>query len=204
MKVPKLYADSPTRRARQVTADAFVLLWVLAWWLVARGLYDATLALGRPGRELTEAGDGLAARMRDAADAAGSTPLIGDELSRPFTGAGSAADKIASAGVAQVEAVETLATVVGLAVFALPVVAALALHLPLRVRFVREATAAQRHIDSAADLDLFALRALARQPMHVLARVSADPAEAWRSRDQEVIRRLALVELDDVGLRPPV
>lgn len=203
MKVPKLYADSPARRARQVTADVFVVLWVLAWWGVARGLYDATLALARPGRELTEAGDGLAARMRDAADAAGSTPLVGDRLSQPFSGAVTAADKIASAGVAQVEAVETLATVLGLAVFALPVLAALALHLPLRFRFVREATAAQRHIDSAADLDLFALRALARQPMHVLARVSTDPAEAWRSRDREVIRRLALVELEDVGLRPP-
>ena len=41
----------------------------------------------------------------------------------------------------------------------------------VRYRFVREATTAQRFIDSSADLDLFALRAMAGQPMTVLARI---------------------------------
>ena len=73
---------------------------------------------------------------------------------------------------------------------------------PLRWRFVREATAGARFIDCADDLDLFALRALAHQPMRVLARISDDPAGEWRSRDPEVVRRLAELELADVGLRP--
>jgi hypothetical protein len=38
--------------------------------------------------------------------------------------------------------------------------------------------------------------------MRVLARVSDDPAGAWRARDPEVVRRLAELELADVGLRP--
>ena len=38
--------------------------------------------------------------------------------------------------------------------------------------------------------------------MRVLAKVSDDPAGAWRARDPEVVRRLAALELADVGLRP--
>ena len=53
------------------------------------------------------------------------------------------------------------------------------------------------------DLDLFALRALARQPMHRLAKISDDPAGAWRRGDPEVVRRLAVLELREVGLKPP-
>src|SRR5688572_7137544 len=47
-----------------------------------------------------------------------------------------------------------------------------------QVRFVRRASAGARFVDAADDLDLFALRALVHQPMHVLARVSDDPAGA--------------------------
>ena len=47
-----------------------------------------------------------------------------------------------------------------------------------RLRFIRRAGAAQRFIDAAPDLDLFALRAMANQPMPRLAGVSDDPAGA--------------------------
>ena len=85
----------------------------------------------------------------------------------------------------------------------IPIVLVVGVWLLLRLRFVRRATAAQRFIDADADLDLFALRALARQPMHRLARVSDDPAGAWRAQDPDVVRALALLELRDSGLRPP-
>jgi hypothetical protein len=68
---------------------------------------------------------------------------------------------------------------------------------------VRRATAGQRFIDRAPDLDLFAMRAMANQPMHRLARISPDPVRAWREGDAEVVRALALLELRDAGLRPP-
>ena len=99
-------------------------------------------------------------------------------------------------------AVEWLANWLGWSVALVPILGALLLHLPPRVRFVRRAAAGRALIDSAADLDLFALRALANQPMHVLAKVSDDPAGAWRARDPDVVRRLAELELADVGLRP--
>lgn len=45
---------------------------------------------------------------------------------------------------------------------------------------------------------------MATQPMPRLAAVSDDPAGAWRRGDDEIIRALALLELREVGLRPPV
>ena len=86
---------------------------------------------------------------------------------------------------------------------AIPILVVSAFYLPVRYRFIRRATAGQRFVDAVEDLDLFALRALARQPMHVLAKVSDDPAGAWRRRDPVVTRTLAELELRANGLRPP-
>ena len=61
----------------------------------------------------------------------------------------------------------------------------------------------QRFLDEGADLDLFALRAMAHQPLHVLARVDPDPAGAWRRGEPDVVDRLARLELRSAGLRPP-
>ena len=199
----KLYADSPVRRSWQVAADLLFVVWVYAWVRTALVVRDATLSLAGPGEQMDRAGTGLARRLGEAGSAVGDVPLIGAEVQAPFDEAGSAAGQIAAAGRAQVEAVETLAFWLGLAVGAIPVLIALAIHLPLRWRFVREATAGARYVDSTADLDLFALRAMARQPMHRLARISDDPATAWRRGDREVVRALALLELRDSGLSPP-
>ena len=199
----KVYADSPVRRTRQVVGDLLVVIWVLAWLLIARIVHGSVLLLAEPGLQIEAAGSGLADRLRDAGSTVAGAPLIGDDLRGPFDGAGDAADRLAAAGTSQVEAVEQIAMWLGLSVGAIPVLVALAIHLPLRWRFVREATAGQRFIDAAEDLDLFALRALARQPMHRLARVSDDPAGAWRRRDPALVRELAVLELRDVGLAPP-
>jgi hypothetical protein len=102
-----------------------------------------------------------------------------------------------------VAAVSDLAFWLGLIVGAIPILVMLAVYLPQRWRFVREATAGQRFVDASEDLDLFALRAMARQPMHRLARVSDDPAGAWRRGDADVVRALAELELRDTGLAPP-
>jgi hypothetical protein len=199
----KLYADSEGRRLRQLLGDALLLAWVLVWIKIGGAVHDATMLLARPGEEITSAGNGLADKLRVASSVVGNTPLIGDDLQSPFEGAGDAADQIARAGTAQVEAVGHLANWLGWSVGLIPILVMLAVYLPLRWRFVRQATAGQRFIDASPDLDLFALRALARQPMHRLARISDDPAGAWRRGDPGVVRELAVLELQDVGLRPP-
>ncbi|MDX6326794.1 MAG: hypothetical protein QOK15_3148 [Nocardioidaceae bacterium] len=199
----KLYADAPVRRTRQVVGDLLLVTWLIAWWLIAKAVHGATMLLATPGQKMNQAGTGLAQKLRDAGSAVDGTPFIGDKLRAPLDGAGSAADQFASAGLSQVDAVEKLAFWLSLSVAAIPILLALALYVPARWRFARQASAAQRFIDAAADLDLFALRALGRQPMHRLARISDDPAGAWRRRDPVVVQQLAVLELRDAGLRPP-
>ncbi|WP_107765673.1 hypothetical protein [Nocardioides terrigena] len=198
----KLYADSPGRRTAQIVADLLVLGWIVLWARVGGAVHDGTTALAEPGRQTDESATAMAGQLRDAGGRLGEAPLVGDELATPFDRAADASEGIASAGRASVEAIEQLAVVLGLAIALIPILVILAVHLPRRWRFVREATAGARFIDSADDLDLFALRALAHQPMRVLARVSDDPAGDWRRQDPEVVRRLAELELEDVGLRP--
>lgn len=196
----KLYAESKVRGARQLLGDVLFLVWVAVWVKVALVVHDVTLTLAVPGEQIADASGGLAERLREAGQSVGDIPVVGDEVRAPFDGAGQAADQLAAAGEAQVAAVTDLAFWLGLSVGAIPILIALAVYLPPRFRFVREATAGQRFIDAAADLDLFALRAMSRQPMHKLARVSDDPAGAWRDGDQAVIRSLAELELHDAGL----
>ncbi|WP_457205129.1 hypothetical protein [Nocardioides sp. P5_C9_2] len=198
----KLYADSPGRRTAQIVADLLVVAWLVLWVWVGMAVHDGTTALAGPGRQTDESASAMAGQLRDAGGRLDDAPLIGDELATPFDKAAEASDGIAAAGRASVEAVEQLAVVLGLAIALIPILVILAIHLPRRWRFVREATAGARFIDSADDLDLFALRALAHQPMRVLARVSDDPAGDWRRKDPDVVRRLAELELEDVGLRP--
>jgi hypothetical protein len=91
--------------------------------------------------------------------------------------------------------------VLGSVTIAIPVLFALLIWLPPRIRFARRATAARKFIDEAADLRLFALRAMANQPMHRLAAISDDPVEAWEANDEGVIRQLATLELRSTGIR---
>ncbi len=199
----KVYADGSVRRTRQMLGDVLLVLWVVLWLKLAYVVHDATLALATPGRKIEAAGGGLAVKLRDAGSAVGDVPFVGDKVRSPFDGAGKAADQIADAGASQVAAVEHLAYWLGITVGALPILLVVLVYLPLRWKFVREASAGQRFIDASADLDLFALRAMSHQPMHRLARVSSDPVRAWRDGDADVVRALAVLELKDAGLAPP-
>ena len=198
-----LYADAPVRRTAQLAGDLLVAVWVGVWIRVGIGVHHLTDALAKPGEQINSGASDLAGRLRDAGQAVGQVPLVGDAAGKPFDGAGGAADQLAAAGRAQAEAVHTLAFWLGLCVALIPILIVLAIHVPLRVRFYRRARAGQKFLDAAADLDLFALRAMTNQPLHVLARVSDDPAGAWRQRDPAVVRKLAELELRDVGLRVP-
>ena len=199
----KLYADAPGHQARQVLGDLLLMLWIALWVRLSQVVRDATLALAAPGEQIEEAGTGLAGKLRDAGGTVGDLPLVGDQARAPFDGAGDAADRIAAAGAAQVEAVQTLAFWLSLAVGAIPILVVVAFYVPLRWRFIRTASAGRRFVDSGADLDLFALRAMSNQPLHRLARISDDPVRAWRDGDPDVVRALAALELRDTGLGLP-
>lgn len=198
----KLFAETPVRRTLQVLADLVFVAWLVLWVWIGMAVHDGTLELAGPARQTESAATSMAANFRDAGGKLGEAPLVGDELAVPFDRAADASDGIAAAGRDTVSAVERLALLLGLSVALIPILIMVAIHLPRRWRFIREATAGARFIDAREDLDLFALRALANQPMRVLAKVSDDPAGAWRARDPEIVRALAALELADVGLRP--
>ncbi len=113
------------------------------------------------------------------------------------------APSVAKVGTDLGVAIDRVSVVLGLTVALVPILVVVAVWAVMRIRFVRRATAAQRFVDAEADLDLFALRAMSRQPMHRLARVSPDPAGAWRRQESNVVRELAVLELRSSGLRLP-
>ena len=197
-----LYADLPPRRTRQILADVLMLAWVVLWVLLARWVHATTMALAEPGRRLEEAGGSFRDGMLGAGDRVDDLPLIEDLLAAPLRDVSGVGSEIAQAGTDLVTAVERVAMVAALVTGVTPVLIVGVVWLALRVRWIRQATAAARFIDSTADLDLFALRALSRQPMTALARISDDPAGAWRRGDAAVIDALAELELADTGLRP--
>ena len=199
----KLYADSPGQLARQLVSDVALVCWLLLWIWAGMAVHDATMELAGPGEPITESATGIADSMTEAGGVLGGLPLVGDEAQAPFDKASGAADELAEAGRAEVRAVESLANGLGLAVALIPILVVVAFYLPARIRFVRRATAGARLVDAGEDLDLFALRALTHQPLHVLARITDDPAGAWRRGDRQVTDRLAELELRANGLRMP-
>jgi hypothetical protein len=198
-----IYSEIPARRARQLTGD----FWLVAWWALsvwmAMRVNDLVMNLAAPGRAINEGATNLAASIDSAGESLGGVPLVGETLSQPFDAMSAATRFIAAAGQAQVDAVAALATFLSIALILLAVVPLASLWIPMRISFIRRASAARRFVDATEDLDLFALRAMARQPLHVLARIDADPVGAWRRGDPRVIHALATLELRDEGIRPP-
>lgn len=196
------YSEIPARRTRQIAGDIWLVAWSALWIWAAVRLYDLVMNLAAPGLAVSSSASDLASRFDDAGAAVGQVPLIGDALQSPFDGMGGAAIAIADAGQASADAVGLLARFLAVALAVLGIASWAMVWVPIRIAFIRRATAARRFLDSTEDLDLFALRAMARQPLHLLARISDDPAGAWRRGDQRVIGELAALELRAEGLAP--
>ena len=199
----KVYADSTRTFTRQLLLDVAVVAWVLGWVWVGIVVHDGTRALAEPGQRAASSATRLSDSMTDAGQYLDDVPLVPGGVTAPFDKASDAADEIAVAGRASVRAVERLAFWLGVGIAAIPILLVALRYLPRRVRWVVEASAGQRFVDGPADLELFALRAMAHQPLHVLARITDDPAGAWRRGDQAVVARLAELELRKAGLRAP-
>ena len=194
------YSEIPARRTRQIAGDIWLVAWSALWIWAAVRLYDLVMNLAAPGLAVSSSATDLASRFDDAGAAVGQVPLIGDALQSPFDGMGGAAIAIADAGQASADAVSLLARFLAIALAVLGIASWAMVWVPIRIAFIRRATAARRFLDSTEDLDLFALRAMARQPLHLLARISDDPAGAWRRGDRDVISALASLELRAEGL----
>ncbi len=200
----RLYAVSPALRGRQVVADAALLTWLLVWLLVARAVHGAVLVLAEPGRAIADLGTSVSGNMASAADAARGVPLVGDELSSPFTALGAAGHSVGGVGSAAEDAVGTLAWTLAVVLVLLPAGWAVARWLPWRLRWARESQAAARLLRGGVpDLELLAARAAATAPLPALATLPPGTGAAWRAGDPAATRALAAVELRRLGMHPP-
>lgn len=206
----KVYADNGGRRTGQIIGDLALLVWVVGCLWAALTVHDRVMGLAGPGDRAEVASTNLADSLREAGGVVGRIPLVGDGASAPFDRGAEAADTLAGASRSQQEAVTAVAFWLGLAVAVVPTLLAAGYYLPGRIRFVRTATSSMRWLDQRGgltDLDrpgleLLALRALAREPLHVVAGIHDDPVGAWRAGDREVVTALALLELRASGFEP--
>ena len=199
----KIYADRLPTALRQLLTDIAVVIWAYAWVRAGFWVHDQVQRLAAPGRKLQDSGTGIADNLADAGDRVGGVPLVGDELTEPFTRAAEAARSLADAGREQQEIVGNLALALALLLVAVPLSLVLFLWLPRRLRWMRRAGVAAAVRDRPAGRDLLALRALAGRPLDQLARLGPDIAQSWRDGDPAAVEALAALELRDLGLKPP-
>jgi hypothetical protein len=196
----KQYPETAGRRFGQVLVDLVVLAWVAAWVLAGREVHRLIDQMARPGVAVEQAGHRVADSIGAVQDQVGRIPAIGNDLRAPFGRLGEAGQALARAGESQQHVVHELAIWLGVLIALIPIVMVLAVWLPGRVRWVRDASAASRLRAGAdtVDLGLFALRAIATRPLPELRRASADPLGDLQRGDY---RALATLELRALGLR---
>jgi hypothetical protein len=184
-------------------ADVFVLAWVGGWIWLGLQVHDTVERLRGPGDRMVSAGSSLQDVFTSAAASAGKVPLVGGSLANALGPGVQAGATLANAGSGEIDTAESLALWVPVALVLGPVLIALAIWLPLRIRYARAAAAAKRIARLEGGDDLLALRALSRLPLRSLARVSGDPAGDWRRGRHKVIEELSTLEQNALGLRPP-
>lgn len=197
----KLYADRPLRLANQVLGDLLVL--IVVWFAVrlGRGTHGRVAELAGPGRAAEDSARNIGGKLRGAAESVADTPLVGGTLAQPFRDLAATSRSLADTAQSYQDAVEQVATLAGVLVAAVPILLILIVWLPRRVGWVVEATAASRLMSSHASADLLAVRALARQPLRRLSRLSPEVVTGWKAGDPAATRELAALELDELGLR---
>jgi len=196
-----LYADRTGPQIRQLITDLLVVAWVYVWIRVGMRLFDLIQKLAVPGQKLEGAGNGLADNLGKVGDKIGDVPVAGKSLAAPFGDAANAARSLASAGQEQQDVVNQLAWALSFMLLAVPLGLVLFVWLPLRIRWVRRASAAAQLRGVQAGRDLLALRALATQPLRKLAKLDPDIATAWRRGDADAVESLAQLQLRRLGLR---
>lgn len=197
----KIYADRFPTAVRQLLTDLLVVAWVYLSIRFAMWLYDLIQKLAVPGQKLEGAGTDLARNFAEASSKIGRTPLVGDDLTGPFDQAATAARAVAEAGRDQQQQVGELALTLALLALVFPLALVLLGWLPLRLRWIRRASAATALRAAPAGRDLLALRALTNQPLRRLTRIDPDVAQAWRRGDESAVNALAALELRGLGLR---
>ena len=187
-----------------MSGDLFMLVWAVGWWVMGRATAQAVDSAAAPLRSSSDTVRQLAEQLTQMAEVSGQVPGLGEGLRAPLDGLAESLQGLIGAAESQAALMERTGWLLGCVVFLIPVLLVWANWWPARIRFARRARAAQGFLDAQADLELFALRAIVGQPLHVIAKISEDPMGAWRRGDRQVISALVEAELRRSGLNPPV
>lgn len=197
----KIYAERPLWRTRQIAGDLMVVVWIALWIRIGLGVDSLINRLQAPGRFFESAGNDFASNFDSIAERVVDIPLVGDEVQAPFSAVAGAGRSFADAAQSQQEIVHTIAVTLGILFALIPIALVLIQYAPSRLRWIREASAASKLRIDAADLELFAIRAVATRPLYELQRACPDPAAALAARD---FGALAELELGALGLAAAV
>ncbi|MCX5081691.1 hypothetical protein ACFC18_24215 [Streptomyces sp. NPDC056121] len=164
------YAHNPGRRARQLLGDGAALLWTALWAAVALAMHRLVQPASPPAPH----------RPR--------IPLLGSSVDGALRGVAHAGDRIVSAapapqGPAAAQALAVLGTA---ALFLIPVGLMLTVWLPRRIRWTRQAAAAQELAGTEDGRELLALRALLRPLDELAATAELLPAAPHETSDQDL------------------
>jgi hypothetical protein len=197
-----IYAETPTRRARQLVADLLALAWISTWIWLSVQAYGWVGRLAAIGVKIENGGKGLEANLTATAEKLHNVPLVGGQVSSPLNRAAGAARSIAAAGQSEQDLAHNLAILFVVVILLGPVALGILLWLPFRIRWALAATTAARLRQHPAGVDLLAMRALTNQPLRRLAALDIDQVTAWRSGQPAAAHALARLELRQLGLRP--
>ena len=193
----KIYAETPRKRTRQMVQDAILLAWILVWVLFGSVAHDVVAKLAEPAASVARNSDSLSDSLQEISDKVDGVPVVGGALEEPFSSSSRAAAAVARESREQRELFLTAALWIGLFIAGGPIALSLLLYLPFRIRWVRQATAADRIRLDADDLYLFALRAVANRSFTELRKATPDPGAALAAGDYAALARL---ELEQLGL----
>lgn len=194
----KLYAETARKRSRQIVQDSMLLGWVVVWILFGVVAHDVVARLAEPAASVARSSDSLSRSMADVSDQVDEVPVVGGALEEPFSSASKAASDVADESREQRNLFLTAALWIGLFIAVGPIAASLLLYLPFRLRWIREATAADRIRVDADDLYLFALRAVTNRRFSELRKATPDPGAALAAGDYAALARM---ELEQLGLK---
>jgi len=196
----KWYADRPGRFLRQALADVVALAWIGGWIWLGVQVHDTVRRLRGPGDGLVDAGGGLRDTFRNAAVSAGKVPFVGEQLANALGAGTNAGSTLVNAGNGEIDTAESLAFWLPVALVLAPVLFALLLWLPPRIRYARSA-ADVRRIGELARATRVTVRALHHYDRLGLLVPSSRTAGGHRCYTGEDVRRLhTILALRGFGL----
>jgi hypothetical protein len=199
-----LYPDLPRARRALVLRDLAVLALVVFFIWCGLKVHDLVAALSVLGNGVVEAGTTVQGGFTSVSDAVSGIPVVGDDLANALAGAGQGTGgNLAELGQSGIDAVNLLATAIGVLTALLPIAVLLVAVIPRRVRVVREMSSARAvsgiDIEDPERRRLLAMRAAFGLPFRELLPYTKDPFGDLAEGRYDALVAAALA---DVGLVP--